>query len=322
MVQNAEASPVVVVPAKRSRRKVRFSEQVPMHIGHGSPGDQTRGNGQTSDDTVDVVVQMPSVAEATGDKSSNGPRREPDTTAEEGDEETDIFATHVGRGQVPTRDQDAAFRARYAEIKRLAWTWVQKHFPAVDPGAKRRLDLLRLAHTSPQLMEYANWVSCCGQKRTWEGVFAEQRAQLVYGMLGKVLEVHVFGHEMFGADREQLRELRELDMELLNKDGTCLFPFLFFFFPAPHGWDVSKADIHAQASTVNFAAPTRSSPSSQTPTRRPHTFTTPSPTSAPPSWNYSPLCSLNPNRQNSNRNSSPFSSKQPRSPSPCAVSGK
>lgn len=234
MVQNAEASPVVVVPAKRSRRKVRFSEQVPMHIGHGSPGDQTRGNGQTSDDTVDVVVQMPSVAEATGDKSSNGPRREPDTTAEEGDEETDIFATHVGRGQIPTRDQDAAFRARYAEIKRLAWTWVQKHFPAVDPGAKRRLDLLRLAHTSPQLMEYANWVSCCGQKRTWEGVFAEQRAQLVYGMLGKVLEVHVFGHEMFGADREQLRELRELDTELLNKDGTCLFPFLFFyFFPAP-----------------------------------------------------------------------------------------
>ena len=44
----------------------------------------------------------------------------------------------------------------------------------------------------------------------------------MYGMLGKVLEVHVFGHEMFGADGEQVRELRELDIELVNRDGILL----------------------------------------------------------------------------------------------------
>lgn len=74
-------------------------------------------------------------------------------------------------------------------------------------------------------MECANWISCCGQKRTWEGVFNEQRAQLVYGVLGKMLEVHVFGHEMFGANKEQLRELRELDMELIDSDGTSFLLF-------------------------------------------------------------------------------------------------
>ena len=51
----------------------------------------------------------------------------------------------------------------------------------------------------------------------------------MYGMLGKVLEVHVFGHEMFGADGEQVRELRELDIELVNRDG--ILPSFFSFFP-------------------------------------------------------------------------------------------
>ena len=46
----------------------------------------------------------------------------------------------------------------------------------------------------------------------------------MYGILGKMLEVHVFGHEMFGADKEQLSELRELDMELVNRDGTVVLP--------------------------------------------------------------------------------------------------
>ena len=47
----------------------------------------------------------------------------------------------------------------------------------------------------------------------------------MYGILGKMLEVHVFGHEMFGADKEQLSELRELDMELVNRDGTSVLPW-------------------------------------------------------------------------------------------------
>ena len=35
----------------------------------------------------------------------------------------------------------------------------------------------------------------------------------------------MFGHEMFGANKEQLRELRELDMELIDSDGTSFLPF-------------------------------------------------------------------------------------------------
>ena len=155
-----------------------------------------------------------------GDKrSSNGPQRKIETVVAE-DDGTDSVATQIERAQNPSPTPDAYFQTRYRELTSLAWTWVKNHFSDITPGAKRSPDLLHLAHNSPQLMEYANWISCCGQKRTWEDVFNEQRAHLVYGILGKMLEVHVFGHEMFGADRDQLRELRELDVEMVNRDGT------------------------------------------------------------------------------------------------------
>ena len=143
----------------------------------------------------------------------------------EDDETDDIVTTQVERRPQHrrARDLDADFESRYFELKDLAWAWVVDYVADVGPEAKKSLGLVDLARSSPQLMEYANGLSCCAQKQTWEDVFNEQRAQLVYCILGKVLEVHVFSHEMFGADKEQLRELRELDAELANKDGN-LFP--------------------------------------------------------------------------------------------------
>lgn len=227
IIRPVEAPSAITVPAKRSPGKVRFHEQGPMQGSPRSPGDKTPAYTQTSADTVQVVVQIPS--RRTGgneDKASNGPPRETVTVAE--DEESDVATILIEppRKRIPNRDAD--FQTRYLEIKSLAWTWVKSYFSDLNPETKRSLNLLQLAHTSPQLMEYANWISCCGQKRTWEDVFNEQRPQLVYGILGKMLEVHVFGHEMFGADKAQLRALRELDMELVNSDGNA---FPFFLMP-------------------------------------------------------------------------------------------
>ena len=211
------------MPAKRSLEKVRFNGQEP--IGH-SPREPTQGNTGTPGDTVQVVVQTPSLVDGSRDKRRNSPKAKIEKSVK--DNETDIVTTIIERpGQPETRaaNSDAEFHKRYVEVKSLAWTWVQKYFTDITPEAKKSLNLLHLAHTSPQLMEYANWISCCGQKRTWEGVFNEQRAMLVYGILGKMLEVHVFGHEMFGGDRNQLRALRELDIELVNGDGTSFLPY-------------------------------------------------------------------------------------------------
>lgn len=193
-----------------------------------SPRKQTQGDTGPSGGTVQVVVQTARFGKGTGERTSNSSKRKIEAVADDDDDdETDIVTTHIvqpAQKRVPNRD--AEFKTRYLEIKSLAWTWVKESFSDITPKAKSSLDLLHLAHNSSELMEYANWISCCGQKRTWEGVFNEQRALLVYGILGKMLEMHVFTHEMFGADKEQLRELRELDMELVNRDGT-LFSFFF-----------------------------------------------------------------------------------------------
>lgn len=218
---------MVEVPGKRSLGKVRFHGQEPIGL---SPREATEGNTGALGDTVQVVVQTPSLVDGSRDKRRNSLAAKIGNSVK--DDESDIVTTLIERpGQPETQatNPDAEFYKRYIEVKSLAWTWVQKYFSDITPEAKKSLNLLHLAHTSPQLMEYANWISCCGQKRTWEGVFNEQRAMLVYGILGKMLEVHVFGHEMFGADRNQLRALRELDIELANTDGTS-----FLLFPPLH----------------------------------------------------------------------------------------
>ena len=215
-----------MVPIKRSPGKVRFFGEELMQGDPVPPGEQNHGSTLPPGNTVQVVVQTP-LRHGTGDRTSNSPKRNIDTVTNDKDaDQNDIVTTHFERPQNPITDPDADFRTRYLEIKSLAWTWVQNYFSDISPEAQRSLDLLHLAHTSPQLMEYVNWISCCGQKRTWEDVFNGQRALLVYGMLGKLLEVHVFGHEMFGADGDQVRELRELDMELVNRDGILFLSFL------------------------------------------------------------------------------------------------
>ena len=207
---------------------MRFTRQEPLQDSRRSSRVQTHENTQIPGDTVQVVVQIPRAEDGSGDKKSNGPRGKIQSDVQK-DDETHIVTTQFSRPQKFAPNPDADFQARYLKLKSLAWNWVQNHFSDSTPETKQPLNLLHLAHTSPQLMEYANWISCCGKKRTWEDVFNKQRAKLVYGILGKMLEVHVFGHEMFGADQAQLRALRELDLELVNRDGKPSFrPFSFF----------------------------------------------------------------------------------------------
>ena len=157
----------------------------------GSPVSATekgQGKTQTSGGTGQATVQKRNLKDASGDETSNSPQRNTEMIAE--DDETHLITTHIGQPQTSNPNQDANFKSLYSTIRSLARTWVEDYFSDIPPEAKRSIDLLHLAQTSPQLMEYANWISVCGQKRTWEGVFTEQRGLLVFGILGKMLEVH------------------------------------------------------------------------------------------------------------------------------------
>lgn len=122
-------------------------------------------------------------------------------------------------------DKDEEFKQRYLSLKATAWHWASTYFPppASTPGSSQPpLNLTDLCHTSPHLMEYANYISVCTDTSTWEDIFNEQRMFLVYSILGKIIDVHIFGHEMFGATDEQRHTLRAADEESVMEDG--IFP--------------------------------------------------------------------------------------------------
>lgn len=112
---------------------------------------------------------------------------------------------------------DGEFEEILILIKRTAWRWAFEHFKDVQITEARKLDLYKLAHESPELMEYANWIALGGNR--WEDIFNEKRSSLIFGILGKMLEVHVFGNEMFGATPGQLEALIATEKEMVHVDG-------------------------------------------------------------------------------------------------------
>ncbi|KAL8863323.1 MAG: hypothetical protein Q9178_000003 [Gyalolechia marmorata] len=78
---------------------------------------------------------------------------------------------------------------------------------------------MELATTQPELMEYINSTTASPQLMDWETLLEKKRADIVYGILGKVLDVHVFGEEMFGATPTQKRLLRSSDRSAMDDDG-------------------------------------------------------------------------------------------------------
>ena len=145
-------------------------------------------------------------------------------------------------------ESDSNFGQRYRTLKQLAWRWAKSYFCTKGCSAQKPVDLLKLCKDSPKLMEFANYISACADE-PWEYVFNERRHFLVFGILGKMLEVHVFGHEMFGATEEQLKELRETDGQLSMEDGMCLL-LSGFLLIRMHAVDRGSTDIVAKGCFV------------------------------------------------------------------------
>lgn len=110
---------------------------------------------------------------------------------------------------------DEAFKQRYQTLRNAAWTWAQDSFPVADGP----LDLMHLATHAPELMEYINATTAGPSAGTWERLLSTKRAEIVYSILGKALEVHIFGEELFGASPQQKRKLQMADRDMFDADG-------------------------------------------------------------------------------------------------------
>lgn len=127
---------------------------------------------------------------------------------------------------------DAELEERFKALKVAAWRWATENFNSTGPNASVVFDLLRFSQAHPHLMEYLNFVASCPKDQTWEEFFNSKKAYLAFAVLGKALEVHVFGQEMFGASDTQVKILRSMDLEMLHMDGN-FFSHLFLPYTPP-----------------------------------------------------------------------------------------
>ncbi|KAL8894944.1 MAG: hypothetical protein Q9207_008359, partial [Kuettlingeria erythrocarpa] len=114
---------------------------------------------------------------------------------------------------------DTTYKHRYQVLKQAAWNWAKASFCVPDeasPPSPNDLNLMELATEHPELMEYINATIAApdqGSTTTWEELLHAKRAEVAYCILGKVLEVHVFGEELFGVTPHQKKMLRMADLE-------------------------------------------------------------------------------------------------------------
>ena len=183
---------------------------------------------------ITVIEEEPSiVSEADGDRpdtdkaETGGPHSNLSEEAASPDGDTrprnETASFGLSNPPSPLPREDLKFLTQYRRLKLLSWQWATTHFSPSTPVPCP--DLLHLSTTCPSLLTYVNYISAC-TNQTWEQVFTTHRAILVYCILGKMLEVHVFGHEAFGISEQQAGVLRGLDLLCVNNDGKLsLSPF-------------------------------------------------------------------------------------------------
>lgn len=116
---------------------------------------------------------------------------------------------------------DKTYKHRYQALRNAAWNWARTFFPGADAPFSGPLDLMGLATQHPQLMEYINCTTANPNVGSWEELLDTRRAEIVFSILSKVLEVHIFGEELFGATPVQKKALQTVDFELFDADGMA-----------------------------------------------------------------------------------------------------
>ncbi|KAL8708180.1 MAG: hypothetical protein Q9225_007642, partial [Loekoesia sp. 1 TL-2023] len=204
----------------------------------GSPKKKRRIDTPPSDEEIDTLMSpvdlqlqsetLANIPELRKEPYAHSTFNEKDYTDYEMERALDYFANPRNRSNqdaledyfasLPERPKsDAVYRNRYQALKSAAWDWAKEYFSDA-PESSPPLNLMHLATASPVLMDYINATTSSPQSGDWEQLFQMKRPEMVYSILGKVLEMHVFGTELFGATPEQEAVLRSKDYEMLDSD--------------------------------------------------------------------------------------------------------
>ncbi|KAI4217926.1 MAG: hypothetical protein L6R40_008813, partial [Gallowayella cf. fulva] len=172
------------------------------------------------------------------------------------DSPTTTTTTQSPHPALPRTDQE--FEDAIALLKRNIRTWCRTHFAYENPSPTSSSSSATTTTTTttssnilnkdqeiyhnndsnnnpsptPELLEYINYVgdsSTLNQSSDLPSLDPIRRAALVHGILGKAIEVWVFGDLMFGATASQKKVLEAMEVELRGIDGSCFLSFFFFF---------------------------------------------------------------------------------------------
>ena len=122
---------------------------------------------------------------------------------------------------------DVEFEEMFEDLRNMIWNWSKTFFTSSTANLSN-LNIGKLAKQEPQLIQYLNHVIT--SSNNFELTIRCHLPIIVYGIIAKSLEVHVFGHEMFGATKAQLNILRKIDIELAHEDSK-------------HNWTVSNRPL-------------------------------------------------------------------------------
>ncbi len=155
----------------------------------------------------------------------------PSSQPHAGPPESALFSVSEPRAHLALSDQDLS--SAIHTLKHFLKVWCDTYFTYISSPSLRNnhnnqeeaIDLQQLAAMSPELITYIGYIA--SGNPNWDSLFnvPNQRAALVYGILGKVLEVWVFGSLLFGATPSQTRELEAFEKRNANIDGS--YPFIY-----------------------------------------------------------------------------------------------
>lgn len=145
---------------------------------------------------------------------------------------------------------DGEFAHRYNVLLIGIWKWASKYFAPHDVDHVKEADL-RDEH---MLHSYIDSIAMATSPDIrWNDVIQTLLPRLVMGIIMKVIQIHIFGLELFGASQAQLRILRLADKFRTERDHECISPLSSSFiqlawclFPANSPF--SRVTQHLQAS--------------------------------------------------------------------------
>ena len=115
---------------------------------------------------------------------------------------------------------DGEFRHRYNELLIGIFKWACKYFSSYE----ERYDLASFWKYG-ELTRYIDSIALAtGPKLHWGDVIQTLTPRLVMGLIMKVIQIHIFGLELFGTSEAKLLILRSADNLRTEPDHECIPP--------------------------------------------------------------------------------------------------